>query len=128
MDTAPNPPSSSSKKNLKTIIGHVLMIVAALIAVRITMSVPQFADQYKEAPFHPPVFTTMVVQFYPALLILAVAVVIATVWVAWQYRSVAPPAWVLIVLTIVIGAQVLIVGLAMMLPMASFMKQYLGSQ
>ena len=43
------------------------------------------------------------------------------------HHHIAPPAWVLIVLTIVIGLQVLVVGMAMLLPMTKFIHNYLGS-
>jgi hypothetical protein len=127
MDPLPDSPPPTPKKSLKAIAGHVLTIVAAILAVRITMSVPQFAHQFTEGPFNPPAFTLAVIRCYPALLVVAVIVVLGAIYLAWRYRSVAPPAWILIVLTIVIGAQVLIVGLAMFLPMRQFIHRYLGS-
>jgi len=126
METLPDPPPPTPKKSLKTIIGHVLTIVAALLAVRITMSVPQFASQFKEAPFNPPTFTLIVIRYYPALLVVAGVAVLVSIYLAWRYRSMAPPAWVLIVLTVVIGLQVLIVGLAMLLPVTTFIEHYQG--
>jgi hypothetical protein len=127
MDTLSDPPSPTQpkKQSFKVLAGNVLTIVAALIAVRITMSIPGFVDQFKEASFSPPPFTLIVIRCYPALLVIASIAALVSIYLAWRYRSEAPPSWVQIVLTIVIGGQVLIIGAAMLLPITQFMRHYL---
>jgi len=124
MDHSPKQNLPFLSKRFKAVAGHVLMIAATLISTRITLSVPRVAGDFKDYPFPLPTFSLLVVRFYPTLLWIACGTILATIYLAWRYRSDSPPTRVTVPLIVCIAAQALLVGGAMLFPVVKFINSY----
>jgi hypothetical protein len=110
---------SASEHPVAAIISHALTILVALGAVGIPLLVPHFAAIFRDMlGDHPlPLATTLVLRFYPLLILLACSFAFAAIYFAWRFRTRSLPRLYSVGLLVAIMLQATFTTYALFLPL-----------
>ena len=110
---------SASERPIGAIVSHAFTILAALGAVGVPLLVPRFAAIFRDMlGDHPlPLATTLVLRFYPILILLACSTAAAAIYFAWRYRTRPIPRLYSVGLVVVVIVQAGFTTFALFLPL-----------